>query len=352
MRVAPNSHKHRAIFLLSLGCVAAAFILGGCSGGSPPLDPPRPRSLACDGHTDVAPALQAMFDAGGVITIPRGICDVSHTLYITQSNTFLSGQGDGFAGDGSSQPATGLLWTGPRNGTLLVMGSKGHAVQGGGISRLGLESNHGLAAIGLEIDGVEGATFSAIAADAFNDAAIDLGPTRFNTMHNVIENFSLDNEINKGTGLRIGTIATNTAYYNDVQDAYVDFKYGAGIEFLASDGNLVTDTHEYEEVGGTGTGVLFGCNAISNHMVWLSAGYTAKNDKAVVVYGQNRCGYPHQSWANSIELYDQNDNGGPPPIVGNFTDFWCRNDAGKPCGQAKRHASDALETLMKGTSVP
>jgi len=176
------------------------------------------------------------------------------------------------------------------------------------------------------------ATFTGVSADAFNSAAIDFGPTAFNNMNNSFRDTSLDNENNHGAGIRLGMPSSNTAYYNEFQDTFIGMKDGTGIVFRDSDGNVFFDTHEFEDRTGTGTGVLFGCNSTSNHMVWLSAGYTAFNTKAVVVYGQNTCKYPNQAWSDSIQLYDQNDNGGPPPIVGNHTDFWCTDDAGDPCG--------------------
>lgn len=297
---------------------------------------PHGPSLICDGVTDNAGALQAMILAaqkagGGTVALPAGVCATSRRLIVTGSNVLIQGVGAGYPSGSPGSTGTALLWIGAPGGTLLQIGAQASEVRGGGLDGVALLSNHGKAAYGLRLKGVQGARFANFSADAFSAAAVLLDRTRFNQMHNLFETYALDNEENAGDGIVVGTAAVNSAYYNEFHNGWIQLKDGVGIELLKSDGNLFINTHEFMVGWGKGIGVVFGCGSVSNHFTWLTPGYTTRSN-AVHVLGEQACGWPREAWADSIDLYDQNNNGGPKPIVGQGTDFHCRNDVGKPCG--------------------
>jgi hypothetical protein len=326
-----------------LAFVAVASCAGRTNGAIVPFSAASHQSvaaaLACDGRTDVTAALQAAIDAtakagGGIVSLPHGVCIVSRTIEVARSNVTLRGIGAGDPGADPKKSGTALLWKGAAGGTLLRFGAARAVVSGSGIDGISLFSNYGRAAYGLRLNGAAWGVFSNFSADAFSVAAVALDRTPFDQMHNRFENFNLDNQLNAGAGLVVGTATLNTAYYNEFDNALVQIKDGIGIEQLQSDGNVFVDVHEFLSPHGKGIGVLFGCGSTSNHFFWLSAAYS-NSAKGVVVLGIKACTWPKEAWADSIDLYDQNDNGGPPPVVGRGTDFTCRNDLGKPCGQSR-----------------
>lgn len=290
--------------------------------------------LTCDGKTDVSVALQATIETvgqagGGIIDLPNGICAVSQTILVNYSNVTLLGQGAGFGADAPQTIATGLLWIGAPGGTLLQYGSSSGATRGGGLSGIALLSNSGSAGYGLVLGGVSDATFMSFTTDAFSGASVQVGTTQ-PAAGNLFTNFNLDDESNTGVSIALGSSGITSAVKNEFDDGFVQINNGTGIELLKSAGNLFTNTHEYMDNGGQGTGVIFACGSIGDRFVWLSPGYTG-NFNGVRVYGLSRCTRNALPKADSIVLYDQNDNGGPPPVVGRGTKFACTNDANKSC---------------------
>lgn len=293
-------------------------------------------TMVCDGKTDNSATLQGLINAaaqagGGIIDLPAGVCATAQTIVVGSSNVTLVGAGSAYPMPTQQKIGTSLLWIGPAGGILLEFGSTATPVQAGGLDGIGLLSNNGSAAYGLLLNGAEGATFMNFSADMFSAAAVDLGNTAFDQMHNLFLNYTLTNTTNGGAGVIVGTAANNTAYYNEFDQGVIKLKNGTGIEILQSDGNLFTNTQESMAPGGQGLGVLFGCGSESNHFVSLAPGYTNSRN-AVQVTGQSAgCRWPHEAWADSIQQYQAVGNAAVP-VVGNGTDFSCTTASNKPCG--------------------
>jgi hypothetical protein len=291
-------------------------------------------SVVCDGRTDNWATLQAIVNAagqagGGFVNFPAGICATSKTITIASSNVMLIGSGSGFPSSNPHSAGTSLLWIGAAGGTLLEYGSTVAPVQCGGLYGINLLSNNGSAAYGIKLNGAEGATFMNFAADMFSTAAVALGNTQFDQMHNVFANYVLTNTVNSGAGIIVGTTNQNSAYYNEFDGGVITLKNGTGIEVLQSDGNFFNNTQETMVNGGQGQGVLFGCGSISNHFVSLTPGYSNSRN-AVIVSGIPHCPWPHEAWADTIQQYQA--GSAAVPVVGTGTDFTCTTTSNKPCG--------------------
>ncbi|MBV8490892.1 MAG: hypothetical protein JO199_10230 [Candidatus Eremiobacteraeota bacterium] len=334
--------------------------------------------LHCDGMTDVSARLQALLSAGDAVQLPPQICAVAKTVVISKSNAYLFGTGGSRQPNGTFVPLSYLKWTGPADGTLLQVGvgGRGPTVQGGGIDGIGLLSNGGTAAVGLDLEGVEGMSVSDFSADAFNRAAVATAlsapykPSALNTESNSFVDYTLDNEINSGTGIQIDTpcpprkgagnnpglcrARANLSYYNFFLNGRITVTGGIGIDLEASDGNFFAKTAIVEHVPSNGiwngTGILFGCFSLSNHFQGLTASATAPLDPkrppaTIVAEGLvteppdgnplDVCGnvddYGSQALYDSIEGYEI---GGPatPPLSGDATGMWCVDLRNKPCG--------------------
>jgi hypothetical protein len=348
-------------------------------------------TVTCRGVDDSA-ALQARLERGSTTIVASGTCAIRQTLRITSPDTFLRGV-PGTTVNGAFVAKAILKWTGPANGTILVMVGTGHELQGGGISNIGFDSGNGSASIGLDLEGVEGATFSNIAANEFNDAAIALGQTQngLNTMNNLFSNYALTNTLNSGAGVLIDTpcgvwenerremacwARRDLSYYNQFVSGIITVDSGIGIDALTSDGNLFQGVRiaEAASAGGVwqGVGVFFGCDSVSNHVQGLSftanetisgpswnivalgsyADRKATNDLLdVCKYNANSATpYTTASYSDSVQGYAENGNVASAPLSGTVKGghlvcvkdkctnygagdyFWCTTDLKVACG--------------------
>jgi hypothetical protein len=347
--------------------------------------------VTCRGNDDYQ-AIQSAFDRGGTIKLFGTMCAIGQTLKITQPDTFLRGT-PGSHTHGAFVAKTTLKWTGSTNGTILLIGGTGQEIQGGGISNIGFDSNKGSAAIGLDLEGVEGAMFTNVAADAFNDAAIALGQTHngLNTMNNFFSNYVLTNTRNSGAGVLIDTPCgmweseqrenacwsqRNLSYYNQFVNGFLTVSSGIGVETLASDGNLFQGLQiaEAAPVNGAwqGVGVFFGCDSVSNHVQGLSFSATSaitspswnivalgsfparaasKNLLDVCKYDTTSAKpYTTASFSDSVQGYVENGNVSAAPLSGTVRgdnvicvngtctnygkgdNFWCTTESKQSCG--------------------
>jgi hypothetical protein len=293
-------------------------------------------SIVCDGKTDNSAAFQGIVNAagragGGIINLPAGVCAVSKTIVVRFSNVMLVGSGMNFPSSAPHRIASSILWIGASGGTLLEYGSTLTPVQAGGFDGINLLSNDGSAAYGVKLNGAEGSTFMNFSADMFSAAAIDLGDTPFDQMHDLFTNYALTNTSNTGAGIVVGTTNHNSAYYNEFDSGVITIKNGTGIEFLQSDGNFFNNTRESMVQDGHGRGVLFGCGSISDHMVGLTPGYSNPHNAVAVIGQSHGCRWPHEAWADSIQHYDAA-AGAAVPVVGSGTSFTCTMASNKSCG--------------------
>jgi hypothetical protein len=341
----------------------------------------RYKRVTCNGIDDYAP-IQSKLARGGTTILAGDTCAISQTLKITRDNTFLEG----------AQKTT-LKWIGPANGTVLLIGGTGNETQGGGVSDLDFDSSGGSASIGLDLEGVEGATFTNISANAFNDAAIALGQMQsgLNTMNNLFTNYVLRNTDNTGAGVLIDTSCgifkseprenacwtrRNLSYYNQFVNGVITVSSGVGIDTLASDGNLFQGVRIIEDapVRGAwqGVGVFFGCDSVSNHVQGLSfsangqiaspswnivalgsypARTTTKNLLDVCKYDAgSRAPYTTTSFSDSVQQYAEDGTVAAAPLSGTVNGgnvicvngkctnygkgdkFWCTTVSNQSCG--------------------
>lgn len=289
----------------------------------------EPRTASCGSPND-SPAIQSLLDAGGTVIIPTGICNIVTMLTVRTSNTHLVGTGGGFAGDGAFEPGSGLLWIGAKGGTILRVNNGSTYLTNVTITGVGFESNNGLAAYGLDLDNVENSTFVGLTADAFSTAAFAFA----NTINNVMENYSADNEpgvtCNSGKGL-----STNGSQGDAFEDGFITLCLGIGVALLNTTGETLDDTHENlvgNRTGNFGIGLLLGCHSFYDTINWITPALLKYH--SVYAYGTATCGTIAASANDIIDLYDKNDNVASNPVVEPGATLRCTTDAGVACGQA------------------
>jgi hypothetical protein len=312
----------------------------------------------CDGATDDSAAFVAAQAAAAaanykVVLVPSTTAGCALASTFTINNNFVrfvgTGQ-NGFEYDvGSPRFSLGshVVWVGPAGGTVVKLGGlspTNQAVTGAGWEGISVDCNSsaasGIVAASLifgHIKELHIHNCTTVALDVTTDASLG------SAQHNEFRRLAIRQDGNSGDGIRLesGNVSTGNASFNLFADLQINYTNGNGISCGQSDNNDFINVQEFQDIGGSGKGVLlkadgtFPCQ--STHFYHLSPGAGG-----VTAQGTETAGIA--SVENTVFSYDQS-NGSPTPVLGTGVGLQYCYDTGK-CNF--HTATGLIESLQGG----
>lgn len=306
-----------------------------------------------DGSTDDSAKVQALanylaFIGGGEICIPVGTCCLASSVGLGNRTTMRGAGYDCNHDSGSPNPVSRLLWTGAAGGTLVVIQPPGGATQRmsqNGMTGIYLDSNNGLAAIGLDVYSSNNGNYD-IAGNMFTTALFRLSPLsaltaeapdpQYNTI--AIDHRNLSN--GGSTAVFAGT-ATANASFNYIRYIHAVVTLGTQAVVLSNaDNNIFWEVDIFGAGGGAaGNAILLGAAGAGGAPARANIFFKVSSNMNVYAQGTEVAAQPSAN--NQILFWDVENHAIGLTLGTNATCWVGSNHAPYPLQQTTSYASDA-----------